>query len=696
MPDKQRDADRIQFNFTYYAMKLLGKNLYSNPWTAISELVANGIDAKARNIHVLVDMREKKHAVVEIIDDGDGMSRSDLEMKYTVIGRNKRESDENIEGKTLGRKGIGKLAALYLSPEYYIFTKNAVEESAWCVNTLKYSDSDFPALDMVDYDTAGLISAEIWNKQKQGTMIHLSKVDLDKIGEERLKRLPLSLADYYLNTEIDCKIQVCVLQKKDDRIKFSAIQKDVCFETMYAIFDNTSYGYKKRLLPAVYLTKEGFRKELDYPRPTKCLDPDRFNCTDTIKITDLNGETRELPYRMEGWIGIHGSLDNAILLRNSERGKKLRPNALRLYVRGKLAVDNLMNYIKSSQAFANYIEGEISFDILDEDLLEDASTSSREGYSVSDPRIKKLIEITKRIVRALITERTEVGNTINSELKKLIEKESAEEKARADDAERKKHAAEAMARKEKKAREMEMEARKTAEIERDKAQAESESDRKRLFVLENNFASDGEQYRHGVHLAVNFAKEIRGLTLDFYSGEEMKFQNVMKNVMEIDRLAAKIEKLPGYLDAVNFSMISPDVTMDLVEFIKQYIESKGNAKLNYTFNISARYEREFDFTEIIMFIENVISNAVKAKAKQLTIDAYTKDGKLQIDFIDDGSGLNDKYRNKPDDIFKLGETTTIGGFGIGCFHMKEIVDNLGGSICAIKNEGRGLTIRVIL
>lgn len=326
---------------------------------------------------------------------------------------------------------------------------------------------------------------------------------------------------------------------------------------------------------------------------------------------------------MEGWIGIHGSLDNAILLRNSERGKKLRPNALRLYVRGKLAVDNLMNYIKSSQAFANYIEGEISFDILDEDLLEDASTSSREGYSVSDPRIKKLIEITKRIVRALITERTEVGNTINSELKKLIEKESAEEKARADDAERKKHAAEAMARKEKKAREMEMEARKTAEIERDKAQAESESDRKRLFVLENNFASDGEQYRHGVHLAVNFAKEIRGLTLDFYSGEEMKFQNVMKNVMEIDRLAAKIEKLPGYLDAVNFSMISPDVTMDLVEFIKQYIESKGNAKLKYTFNISARYEREFDFTEIIMFIENVISNAVKAKAKQLTIDAYT-------------------------------------------------------------------------
>ena len=66
------EPNRIPFNFTYFAMKLLGKNLYSNPWTAISELVANGIDSKAETVHVLVDMRDKEHAVVEIFDDGEG------------------------------------------------------------------------------------------------------------------------------------------------------------------------------------------------------------------------------------------------------------------------------------------------------------------------------------------------------------------------------------------------------------------------------------------------------------------------------------------------------------------------------------------------------------------------------------------------------------------------------------------------
>ena len=39
--------DKIFFNFSYFALKLLGKGLYSNPWTAIAELVANGLDAKA-------------------------------------------------------------------------------------------------------------------------------------------------------------------------------------------------------------------------------------------------------------------------------------------------------------------------------------------------------------------------------------------------------------------------------------------------------------------------------------------------------------------------------------------------------------------------------------------------------------------------------------------------------------------------
>ena len=73
-----------------------------------------------------------------------------------------------------------------------------------------------------------------------------------------------------------------------------------------------------------------------------------------------------------------------------------------------------------------------------------------------------------------------------------------------------------------------------------------------------------------------------------------------------------------------------------------------------------------------------------------------EDGKIRMDFSDNGRGLAERYLKNPQAIFELGETTTIGGFGIGAFHMKEIVENIGGKIFAIQNEGKGLTIRVVI
>lgn len=686
------EAKKIPFNFTYFAMKLLGKNLYSNPWTAISEIVANGVDANADNVYVLVDMRNKEHAIVEIFDDGKGMSFSDLNEKYTLIGRNKRLSEENISGKTLGRKGIGKLAALYLSPQYYLCTKaQGNSDSIWVVDTRSIKDSDIPALIEVRDDKMQLVAAQKWSELPTGTMIHLSDVDLRKIGPERLKSLPVILADYYLETTIKCNIQVCVLTSPADQISFSPIKKEINFDTLYGIFDNTEHGFKKRLKPAVYLTKQTVYPEVDIPRSTVILDDTRFNCEDAIELTDLNGEVRELPYKMTGWIGIHCSLDNEILTRNSPHAKRLQhhPNALRLYVRGKLAVNNLMNYVASSQALANYIEGEISFDVLDDDAFEDASTSNREGYSINDPRIKVLINIVGKIISALIAERNKIGKTINDEIDAIRKRAENEEIARREAAEKKRVEAE------KKAAEESL-ARKQVEEARDTAERQCEQAHQRLFVLENNFVSDGERYKHGIHLAVNFAKEIRGTVIEF---DEKLFANkkeALRLIMDIDRSAEKIERLPSYVDAAAFKLTSPNIRIDILQLIREYIESKGNKKLSYSFEMPISCIVEVDFAEIIMLVENIISNAVKASATTLSVVCKAELGKTQIDFIDNGNGLAPKYIANPDAIFELGETTSIGGYGIGAFHMREIVENLGGSIHAIPNKGQGLTIRVVI
>lgn len=683
---------KIPFNFTYFAMKLLGKNLYSNPWTAVSEIVANGIDAGANNVYVLIDMRNKEKAVVEIFDDGTGMSVEDLSQKYTLIGRNKRLESDNRKGKTLGRKGIGKLAALYLSHKYYLYTKTTDGQSSWVVDTQGILDSDVPALNKEEYDTNRLISKKEWNALKTGTMIHLSDVDLRKIGPERLKSLPVMLADYYLEDVISSSISVCVINDEQDEIQFKKIKKHINFDTMYGIFDNTGMGYKNKIKSKVYITKETVDPAVDRPRDTVQLDENKYTCEGTILMTDLQGETKSVPFKMMGWIGIHSSLDNAVLARNSKTAKRIQnhPNALRLYVRGKLAVNNLMNYVGSTAAFASYIEGEISFDVLDDDMFEDASTSNREGYSVSDPRIKKLIEIVNKIITALIVERNKAGNVINEELKAI--KKAKEEEAEAE--KKKREEAEKLAEEERKNAEKASEARIQAENERDTAKAETAKAHDRLFVLENNFTADGETYKHAIHLSVNFAKEIRSLVSDF---EDLEVSNeVMNTVMDIDLSAAKIENLPKFVDNATFSLSSPKITADVLQIIKEYLEAKGNTRLRYSFDIQGTLIKEVDFPEILMFIENLVSNSVKAGASSLTIKSKNVDGKCQIDFIDNGRGLVTKYMANPQAIFELGETTTPEGYGIGAFHMKEIIERLNGEIVALPAMPRGLIIRVVL
>ena len=353
-----------------------------------------------------------------------------------------------------------------------------------------------------------------------------------------------------------------------------------------------------------------------------------------------------------------------------------------------------MTYIKNTQAFANYIEGEISFDILDDDRFEDISTSNREGYKKDDVRVITLLNIVSRIVQKMVGDRAAVGTRINNELKEYWENKRIEE-------EKKKQAeAEARIKAEQAQKEAELalqvaeNEKKTVEIERNQAVAEKENAQKRLFVLESNFVGDGEKYKQAVHLSVNYAKEIRGMVCDFGSVKLDDRNSIMNKIMEIDRSAAKIEKLPGFVDSATFSLISPKITTDIMQLIKEYVEAKGSKCLEYDFDIKESTSLEVDFPDVLMFVENVISNSIKAKAKKLRISSAIVNKKLQIEFTDDGHGLDEKYKDDPQAIFILGETTTPGGFGIGAFHMKEIAEKLGGSIMAIPCVSKGFTIRV--
>ena len=104
--------------------------MYKQRPAAIAELVANCWDSGSSDCTItLPDPKQWGTATAEIViaDHGCGMSEGDVKSAYLVLGRNRREDQQ--EGglvtngrRIMGRKGIGKLAGFGIADEIEVRT----------------------------------------------------------------------------------------------------------------------------------------------------------------------------------------------------------------------------------------------------------------------------------------------------------------------------------------------------------------------------------------------------------------------------------------------------------------------------------------------------------------------------------------------------------------------------------------------
>ena len=110
MADKKYEID-----ISPRILELLGPNLYTNIYYILAELIANAYDADAHNVWIFDD----KDAIT-VEDDGKGMSYEKCDIKkYLNVAEVTRTGEEDAYTpsgrKKMGRKGVGKLAALSVS-----------------------------------------------------------------------------------------------------------------------------------------------------------------------------------------------------------------------------------------------------------------------------------------------------------------------------------------------------------------------------------------------------------------------------------------------------------------------------------------------------------------------------------------------------------------------------------------------------
>ncbi len=105
------ENNQLTMRFDPRVIEHLGIRMYSTLPPVLSELIANSYDADATKVEVsLYDTEEKK---IVVKDNGLGMSFDEINEKFLVIGRNRREDgdDSTPSGrKVIGKKGLGKLS----------------------------------------------------------------------------------------------------------------------------------------------------------------------------------------------------------------------------------------------------------------------------------------------------------------------------------------------------------------------------------------------------------------------------------------------------------------------------------------------------------------------------------------------------------------------------------------------------------
>lgn len=163
----------------------------------------------------------------------------------------------------------------------------------------------------------------------------------------------------------------------------------------------------------------------------------------------------------------------------------------------------------------------------------------------------------------------------------------------------------------------------------------------------------------------------------------------------------RILAVTSFATKANFRLKTDVLTEDVPTFVQEYVQnvardiSATNLMVSVTNEVKEPFKMRFKPIDLAIVFDNLASNSTRAKAKKFHVALMRpNENELVIRVQDDGPGLS-KAINPPEAIFQAGVTTTSGS-GLGLFHVKQTVENLGGQVAfdSQYSGGFGIVIRL--
>jgi hypothetical protein len=338
---------QLKMKYAGGIVRHLGLQNYKGPVSALAELIANAWDADATevNVQLPLDTPIDSTRTISVRDNGRGMTWTDCDEKYLVIGRNRRKAEGKATspgGRPLmAHKGLGKLAGFGIA--------STVEVKTISGRKLTLFVMDFSVIDRLN----------------QGEP-YLPRMISDEEDTEERDSTEVVLKDLNLN---------------------ETIKKEYFMTRMAAKFGILSDKF------TVYVNGEPLSKErvpLEFHFPEKEGD-------DVAEIIDGWGVT-DLPPEIRWWIGF---TENPIRV-EGVRGVSVITN-------GRLSQEPWDFDLEGGtwgQHGLRYMTGEIVADFLDDGLEKESDLilTNRSAIMWDNPKAKPLYEWARQKIKPLLAE----------------------------------------------------------------------------------------------------------------------------------------------------------------------------------------------------------------------------------------------------------------------------------------------------
>lgn len=394
-------SKKYKLNIDPRILELLGPSLYTNVYYILAELIANAYDADAQNVYIIDNKND-----ITVEDDGRGMSydNGDIQkyLNVAAVSRNTNEESVTIlKRKKMGRKGVGKLAALSISENVLIKTVSNKEKSGFILSRSIGDDNLLEPLsdDQITFEKISGNGTAVVMKDPH-YKLHNS---LEAIKRNLLKIFPL----------VDKNFRIHIIRGEKSEV-IDSFDKEIVSELSALI----TLGDKFKHLNNYF--KSPFEDKID-----KLLS-NKDTVKLPIKMRNIKGEERSYEVEINGWIGTY----------KSTRGRKAEltdfpDNFISLYANQKMGEFNILPIVGQNKLPEVYVVGQLHVDIFELTELPDMALSNRQGYKSDDPRYQKVLSYVRKELLPDILKKREAFVSISKEKKEREKLQKQQEKEEA-------------------------------------------------------------------------------------------------------------------------------------------------------------------------------------------------------------------------------------------------------------------------